>query len=115
MKKILNCTLPAFLFILFALPADARDWRQWRGPDRKAKSEEPGLSKNWDETAPKLLWTSDGLGKGYASLSVSGERMYTSGDIDGDQTILGLNRADGTVLWKTVGEKSFRRKDSQIL
>lgn len=102
MKKILCCTLPAFLFILFALPADARDWTQWRGPDRKAKSEEPGLSKDWDKNTPKLLWTSDGLGKGYASLSVSGERMYTSGDIDGDQTILGLNRADGTVLWKTV-------------
>src|SRR5437016_7691624 len=45
------------------------DWPQWRGPNRDGISTDHGLLQDWTAHPPKLLWTADGLGRGYASVS----------------------------------------------
>jgi outer membrane protein assembly factor BamB len=82
-------------------PAPAADWPQWRGPNRDAIAAATGLKKTWEGAPPKLLWQSSGLGLGFSSMSIVGDRIYTMGDIGADQFVFALNRADGKILWKT--------------
>lgn len=82
-------------------PAAGADWPGWRGPNRDAIAGATGLKKSWEGAPPKLLWESAGLGLGFSSLSIVGDRMYTMGDLGPDQFVLALNRADGKIIWKT--------------
>ena len=77
------------------------EWPQWRGPDRNGLSSETGLLSDWQQTPPQLDWMSSGMGSGYASLSVSGDRIYTTGNFADGQAVLAVDAADGAVVWKT--------------
>ena len=63
--------------------AEAVDWPQFRGPSRDGTSPETGLMKRWPQDGPKELWSYDGLGEGYSSVSVVGGIVYTTGMIGG--------------------------------
>src|SRR6056297_1742621 len=78
----------------------AEDWPQWRGADRANRSSETGLFESWGPEGPTLAWIADGMGKGYASVSVSGDRIYTSGNFDNDQSVVAVDASSGNVLWK---------------
>lgn len=85
--------------------AIANDWPQWRGPNRDGKSAETKLIENWDKKAPKHLWTIEGMGEGYASVSISKGALYTTGNVEGGQGVVKVNLADHTVAWtKAVTE-----------
>src|SRR6185503_7368899 len=56
------------------------DWPQWRGPNRDNVSHESGLLKEWPKDGPPLAWKAKGLGGGYSSVSIAGDRIYTMGD-----------------------------------
>jgi outer membrane protein assembly factor BamB len=75
------------------------EWRQWRGPNRENKSPDKGLSQNWKTDKPKLLWTAEGVGEGYASVSLADGRIYTTGNLPSGQAVIALNAVDGMVLW----------------
>jgi outer membrane protein assembly factor BamB len=77
----------------------AADWPQWRGPNRDALSAETGLLREWKPGGPPLAWKTTGLGTGFSSLAVVGERIYTLGDKDGAQWVIALNRGDGKPVW----------------
>lgn len=87
---------------LLAVPAMAADWPGWRGPERDGKSEESGLLPAWQEGGPPLAWKASGLGGGFSSLAVVGDRIYTMGDLGESQVVLALDRKGGKVLWKTA-------------
>ena len=72
-----------------AVTAQAADWPQWRGPERDGKAPGQGLLTAWPEAGPPLAWRAAGLGGGYSSVAVAGERIYTMGDM-GDA--LGVSR-----------------------
>ncbi len=97
-RKRFLCVL---LIILLCSVTLAADWPQWRGPDRNGLSSETGLLKRWLEGGPLLLWKATGLGAGFSSVSISGNRIFTMGDKDGKAYALALNLADGTNLWST--------------
>jgi outer membrane protein assembly factor BamB len=80
--------------------ATAGDWPGWRGPGREGVSPEKGLLQEWPTGGPPLLWKASGLGAGFSSLAVAGDRIYTIGDRDGAQQVLALARADGSLVWK---------------
>lgn len=82
--------------------AFAADWPGWRGPNRDGKSPETGLLAEWPAGGPPLAWRASGLGGGYSSLAVVGERIYTLGDQGGQQNVLALERATGKTVWKTA-------------
>ena len=56
------------------------NWPQWRGPKRDDVSSDTGLLTEWPKDGPKLLWETKGAGRGYASLAITGGRIYTMGD-----------------------------------
>jgi outer membrane protein assembly factor BamB len=75
------------------------DWPQWHGPRRDNLSRETGLLKQWPSAGPKLLWTSRGLGSGYGSMALKGNRIYVQGTKGGQSTVFALDRATGKPVW----------------
>lgn len=81
--------------------AHAEDWLQWRGADRANRSHETGLFETWGQSGPPLAWTAQGIGEGYASVSVKGDFIYTSGNDTDSQFVSAINATDGSIAWTT--------------
>jgi outer membrane protein assembly factor BamB len=81
--------------------APATDWPGWRGANRDAVSQEKGLLQEWGPQGPPLAWKANGVGSGFSSVAVAGDRIFTMGDKDGSQHVFALRRDGGGVLWKT--------------
>lgn len=82
----------------------AADWPQWKGPDRTGISKETGLLKQWPANGPATVWSAGGLGQGYGSMAVAGERVFVQGTRNGNSIVVALNRADGKEVWsKAIG------------
>lgn len=79
----------------------SKSWEQWRGPNRQNLSTDKGLIQDWNENPPKLSWTASGLGKGYASVSIKDNRLFTTGNLPEGQMVIAVNIDDGKILWKT--------------
>lgn len=79
----------------------AVDWPQWRGPHRDGISHESGLTEQWPADGPPLVWKAGGLGRGFSSVAVSGNRIFTMGDRDDGQFVIALSPKDGKELWRT--------------
>src|SRR5262245_35038716 len=86
---------------VFAFPAFAADWPQFRGPDRSNVSKETGLLKEWPKDGPPLAWKGTGLADGVAPVSVAGGRVFTTGNHEGDAICTALSEKDGKRLWAT--------------
>lgn len=80
----------------------AGDWPQWRGPNRDGRSSESGLLDRWPAGGPKLLWKAAGLGRGFGSVSVLGDRLFTTGEGPEHSRVLALRVADGKVIWTSA-------------
>lgn len=91
------------------VPADA-DWPQWRGPARDGVSTETGLLKQWPATGPTRTWSIGGLGNGYGSVAIKGDRLYVQGAQGGRSLVVALNLADGTVVWTRPLGKSLAQE-----
>ncbi|MHC4842451.1 MAG: outer membrane protein assembly factor BamB family protein [Planctomycetota bacterium] len=86
--------------------ATASNWSQFHGPWRDSICREKGLLKSWPEGGPKLLWTVEGLGRGYSSVTIADGRLYTMGDRiteDGSESqfILAYDIQSQKLLWAT--------------
>ena len=79
----------------------APDWPQWRGPRRDGISLETGLLRSWPEEGPRLLWSVSGIGRGYSSPIVVGDRVYITGD-RGEDLAISVFTLDGEPQWKTT-------------
>ena len=100
-----------FLCVLVSLAAvaglaTAGDWPTFRGPNRTGIASDTGLLASWPAQGPPLAWEAPGAGRGYASLAIVGERIYTLGDglstaDDKDEYLTCFDRATGRPLWKT--------------
>ncbi len=78
-------------------------WKRWRGAEGRNISPVTGIRKNWNQQPPKLVWMAEGIGEGYASVSVADGRVYTTGNLgDQGQGVIAVNDADGSVIWTTV-------------
>ena len=77
----------------------ASDWPQFRGPNRDDVSPEHGLLQQWPAGGPRLVWKATGLGAGYATVSVVGDKIYSSGDNSGASRVFALKATDGKQVW----------------
>ena len=75
------------------------EWPQWRGPNRDNVSTETGLLKQWPENGPPLAWKATGIGKGYSSVSIAGDRIYTMGDAADSAYVHCLDLSGGKKVW----------------
>jgi outer membrane protein assembly factor BamB len=90
------------------IPSPEDGWPQWRGRRRDAVSRETGLLQEWPEDGPRLLWTADGLGRGWAQPIVTGGRIYVGGDF-GDRCDVRCLDLAGKELWRTTNGKAWTR------
>ena len=82
----------------------AADWPQWQGADRTRRSSETGLLTQWPAAGPSVVWTATGLGSGYGSMAVAGDRVFVQGVRGRNSVVIALNRADGKEVWsKALG------------
>jgi outer membrane protein assembly factor BamB len=96
--------LAAALLLSLSAPRAGFDWPQWQGPDRTRNSKETGLLSSWPSAGPAVVWTAGGLGNGYGSMAVVGERVFVQGTRSGRSVVIALNRADGKEVWsKALG------------
>lgn len=74
-------------------------WPQFRGPVRDGRSPETGLLDRWPAGGPKLLWSVQGVGKGFTHATISGGLVYVSGLV-GKQGVLHAYTTDGKLRWQ---------------
>jgi len=88
----------------------AGDWPQWRGPDRDDVSKETGLLKKWPAGGPKLLWTFDKGGTGFAGPAIVDGKLFTMGDRGNQEVLYALDISSGKELWAIpIGPKYVQR------
>jgi len=104
--------------LLATAPAFAADWPTFRGADRTALAPDTQLLESWPADGPPLVWETTGAGRGYASVAIVGNRIYTLGDglstaADKDEYLSCFDRTTGRQLWKTkTGEPWNDGKES---
>lgn len=79
--------------------AGARDWPQWRGPNRDgavASFREPA---SWPDELTQIF--NIDIGFGYATPLLTGERIYAYTRQDDDEVLLALDADSGELLWST--------------
>ena len=96
------------ILAITAASASAADWPQFHGPNRDNKSTDTGLLKTWPEGGPSRIWEAAGIGEGYSTVAIVGERIYTTGAIDGDCVITALDM-EGNKVWTRKNGKAWDR------
>ena len=97
-----NLFTPTLLVVAtFLSHAHASDWPQWRGPNRDNVSTETALKQDWPRGGPPLVWKATGLGDGYSTVAVVGERLFTIGDRRDASFVTAVNAANGQAVWAT--------------
>lgn len=88
--------------LLSVAATSAADWPQWRGPNRDGISSEKGLRKEWPKEGPPLLWKIEGIGRGYSTPAVVGDRLYVDGSQGVENEFVeALAVKDGKKIWST--------------
>lgn len=82
------------------------DWTNFRGADYSGISSETGFIKEWKEPIP-LTWERD-IGSAFSSFAVVGDRLYTCGTSEDQQTLYCLNAKTGEVIWLNRFGPAFR-------
>ncbi|HEV7868516.1 MAG TPA: PQQ-binding-like beta-propeller repeat protein, partial [Chthoniobacteraceae bacterium] len=90
--------------LAFALPAQAENWPQWRGPAFNGSSSERGLPSTWSATEG-VKWSVPMPGPSGATPAIWGDAVFVSTpDANKNLQLMCLNRKDGSVRWqKQVG------------
>ncbi|MHC4252095.1 MAG: outer membrane protein assembly factor BamB family protein [Planctomycetota bacterium] len=88
--------------------SDEPGWPQWWGPRRDAISTETGLLETWPAGGPALVWTADGVGKGYSSPIVAGGSIFITGDFGDQLKVLALS-PDGRQRWAVTNGRSWKK------
>ena len=93
----LSCLL--LWFLSSVLPCLANDWPHWRGAKRNGISAERLPDKALQNIGGTVAWKAE-IGTGFASCSVVGSHLFTTGHEDGHDTMFCIRTADGSTVWK---------------
>lgn len=97
-KRVWGLVLLTSLMEVTSATHFARDWPQWRGPNRDGVIASYSSPKVWPDKL-KLKW-SVSVGTGHSSPVVADERVYLITRQDGHEVISCLNLSDGKRLWQ---------------
>jgi outer membrane protein assembly factor BamB len=81
------------------LGAAAREWPQWRGPNRDGAASSFEAPSSWPERLTER-WKVE-VGLGYATPILVGDRVYTFTREGEDEVLRALDAASGEALWRT--------------
>jgi outer membrane protein assembly factor BamB len=96
----------------FGSEAATATWPHFLGPNRDGISPETGLNLDWKKTPPKVLWRVP-LGSGYSSLSVVGDRVFTTAKRGPLDVVVCLAAGSGKELWAHDAAPSYVDKQRQ--
>ncbi len=98
----MRSTTKTILFIsalLFSASLSAQKITQFRGPDRNGIYNETNLLKTWPAGGPAQMWKVEGVGNGYSSPIITGDRVYVTGEIDSIGYLFAYDKK-GSLIWK---------------
>lgn len=75
------------------------DWPHLRGPQYNAHAPDTDLADSWPPEGPPMLWTRE-IGRGYSSLTIVGNRVFTQSQTLTTQRVLALNADSGQTVWE---------------
>ena len=87
------------IFITLSFGLFAQTITQFRGPQRNGIYQETKLLKSWPAEGPAMLWKAEGIGNGYSSPVISGDRIYVTGEIDSIGYLFAYTKT-GSLIWK---------------
>lgn len=105
MKRSIHLSL---IFLFFSLGLFAQEIAQWRGPHRNGRYPENNLLKEWPQNGPEQLWSIEGIGTGYSSVSVGDGIIYATGFKDSLDYLTALD-INGNVQWQIPYGRGCRR------
>ena len=109
----------AGLSVLFTLTsfghACGEDWEQWRGKDRLAVWDEPGIMDRFPEQGLKPVWNVE-IGSGYSAPVVSNGKVITmdyfpkpgTETAEAIERVICLDEKTGELLWEDKWETDYR-------
>lgn len=103
--------LMAVTMLAESLQGQTETWPQWRGPNRDGKAASRGLEMDWKAQPPKHLWTGQGLGGGYGSVSIADGKIFSMGNRNQKQVVTASRLDDGEVVWQTPVTQSLPKHD----
>lgn len=74
-------------------------WPRFHGPRGDNLSDDQGLLSQWPEDGPPLVWKVEGIGQGYAGVTLADGRIFTAGNIGENAVVTALD-LDGHILWQ---------------
>src|SRR6266852_4831741 len=97
-KSATRSVMLACLMLIGADSVRAKDWPQWRGPNRDAKVTGFNAPKTWPkELTQKWKVT---VGEGVATPALVGDKLYVFARQDGNEVTRSLDAASGKELWQ---------------
>ncbi len=82
------------------------DWPAFRGVHRDGKVTGATLRTDWAVRPPKLMWK-HGIGPGWSSLCVVGDRLFTLEQRNESEVTVCMNADTGEVLWSHADQTRF--------
>ena len=99
--------------LVFAGSGFCGEWGQWHGPRRDNLSVDTGLVTSWPDGGPSVVWSVEGIGKGFSTVSVAGGYIYIAGIVNKKEGVLSKIGLDGNVVWrKPYGAEWYRNYGS---
>lgn len=90
------------LALLLAAGIATGETPRFRGPAGDGHFTATGLLSSWPEGGPPVAWTVEGIGEGYSSVSVSGERLFVTGMDEDQQGLLFILDPEGNKTGRIV-------------
>jgi len=112
MIRVMNKIILALTFLAAAIPINAQEWTQWRGPARDGSVSGKNVPAKWPESLQRT-WRVE-IGEGYSSPVVAGGRVFVHGRRDPEEIVAGINLADGKVLWEQKYQAVFKKNQYAV-
>ena len=102
--NIIRSTVSLILLVL-ALASPAQ-MTTWRGENFSGKFSQTGLLKEWPEEGPEKILQIDGVGTGWGSAILAGDKIFVIGRKD-SLDVLSCFDPDGRMLWQSSAGPSW--------
>jgi outer membrane protein assembly factor BamB len=93
--------------LVFASPAFAQDWSQWRGPSRDGSVPAAVIPKQWPSST-KRAWGVE-IGEGYSSPVVANGRVFLHSRLDPEEIVTAIDLATGRTVWQQKYSAAFSK------
>lgn len=109
-KWILTCKPITFLIVLLFIgyTVNTQNVAQWRGPERNGIYTDTNLLSTWPDEGPALIWSVDGIGKGFSSTAIADDAIFVTGMQDSTDYLIKLTK-QGEILRKVPFGRSWQK------